>query len=86
MFRSLNKLGPLASESVDYEAKTIIKLKNKPAHQISALYVDRSSARPIFVLRSQNKLGPLASESVDYEAKTIINFKTTPTHHQISSL
>ena len=28
VFRSQNKLGPLASESVDYEAKTIIKIKN----------------------------------------------------------
>ena len=36
-FRSLNKLGPLASESVEYEAKTIIFLKKMPTHQISAL-------------------------------------------------
>ena len=27
----------LASESVDYEAKTIIKFENTPTHQISAL-------------------------------------------------
>jgi len=72
VFQSLDKLGPLASESVDYEAKTIIFLKNKPTHQISALYVDRGSVRPIFAFRSQNKLGPLASESINYEAKTII--------------
>ena len=37
VFRSLNKLGPLASESINYEAKTIINFKNKSTHQISAL-------------------------------------------------
>ena len=73
------------SDSVDYEAKTIIKMKNKPTHQIPALYMDRGSVRPIFVFRSLNKLGPLASESVNFEAKTIIKFKNTPTH-QISAL
>ena len=85
MFRSQNKLGPLATESVDYEAKTIIFFQNKPTHQISALCVDLGSVRPVFVFRSLNKLGPLASESINYEAKTIINFENKPTH-QISAL
>ena len=38
VFWSLNKIGSLASESINYEAKTIINFKNKSTHQISALY------------------------------------------------
>ena len=59
--------------------------RSEPTHQISALYMDRGSVRPIFVFRSLNKLGPLASESINYEAKTIINLENKPAH-QISAL